>query len=138
MDRRHRQSVRRRGGRSERGPRTVDDVRRARGAVQSQSVQLRKRGTERHDAATQRVQAGHPTGQDRRRHRRPGQDIGFQEQPVRIITIATDGMMRFSIIFSLAVDATASHDHIIIEAADWARLGYPVDRSSKMTCRYYA
>lgn len=80
MDRQHRKSVRRRGGRTERGPWMVDDVRSARGAVQSQSVQPGKRGIERHDAAAERVQVSHPTGQDRRWHWRPGQDIGFHQE----------------------------------------------------------
>lgn len=86
MDRRFRKSVRRRGGRSERGPGPVDDVRRTRGTVQSQPVQPGKRSVERDDAASQGVQAGHPTGQDRRRHRQPGQDIGLYAERVRMTT----------------------------------------------------
>jgi len=77
VDRRLRQSVRRRGGWSERGSRTVDDVRRARGAIQIQSVQPGKCGIERHDSAAERVQVDRPTGQDLRRHRWPGQNIGY-------------------------------------------------------------
>jgi len=76
VDRRFRKSVRRRGGRSKRRPGPIDDVRRTRDTVQSQPVQPGKRGVERDDAAAEGVQAGHPTDQDRRRHRRPGQDIG--------------------------------------------------------------
>lgn len=92
VDRRFRKSVRRRGGRSERGPGPVDDVQRTRGTVQSQPVQPGKRSVERDDAAAQGVQAGHPTGQDRRRHRRPGQDIGlYAGRVIRITTRESNG-----------------------------------------------
>lgn len=67
VDRRFQKSVpnlRRRDGRSERGPGPVDNVQRTRGTVQSQPVQPGKRSIERDYSAGQGVQAGHPTGQD--------------------------------------------------------------------------
>lgn len=98
MDSRLRQSVRRRGGRAELGRGPERTVQRARVAVLGQSVQPGKRGVERHDAATEGFQAGRPAGQDRRRHRRPGQDIGFHEQRVRMI-VAVKTPARFSVFF---------------------------------------